>query len=116
MGTQRRNEMGEYIEIGGKRYRVAANWNAVRDYCRRKEVTDLRAIGDVLCVGVDGLLTMAHCCIREGERMDGREFPLDETALGEAMGAGEMAAFVEAYARQTTASLPGGGSKKKAER
>lgn len=110
--------MGDYMEIGGKRYRVAANWNAIRDYCRRRGVSDLREIGSVLAFGVDGLLTMAHCCIAEGERMEGRELALDETGLGEAAGPAEMTAFVEIYVRQTTASLPQAGaaeSKKKPE-
>lgn len=99
--------MREEITINGKRYRVAANWNAIRDYCRRTGVTDLNEIGNVLWLGLDGVLTMAHCCLKEGERLDGRELEVSEEELGAVMGPVEMAGFVQVYVRQTTAGLPG---------
>ena len=98
--------MKETVVLNGNEYRVAANWNAIRDYCQRKGVTDLRKIGSVLCFGLDGVLTMAHCCIKEGERLEGRELGISEMELGEMFSPGMMTKFIEIYARQTTVSLP----------
>lgn len=105
--------MKEVININGKEYRVAANWNAIRDYCMRKGITDLRKIGNVLCFGLDGVLTMAHCCIKEGERLEGRELEIDEMELGTIMMPVDMTRFLEIYTRQTTANLPVKGDSKK---
>ena len=98
--------MKEVININGKNYRVAANWNAIRDYCQRKGIRNLQEIGNVLCFGLDGILTMAHCCIKEGERLEGRELGISEMELGEMFSPGMMTKFIEIYARQTTVSLP----------
>jgi DNA phosphorothioation-dependent restriction protein DptG len=98
--------MKEFISIDGKEYRVVANWNAIRDYCYRKRVKNLQEIGNVLCFGLDGVLTMAHCCIKEGERLEGRELEFDEVGLGAIMMPVDMTRFLEIYTRQTTANLP----------
>ncbi|MFR4036352.1 MAG: hypothetical protein ACLTZT_00280 [Butyricimonas faecalis] len=98
--------MKEVININGKNYRVAANWNAIRDYCQRKGIRNLQEIGNVLCFGLDGILTMAHCCIKEGERLDGRELELDEVGFGAIMTPVDMTRFLEIYTRQTTVNLP----------
>ena len=82
--------MKETVVLNGNEYRVAANWNAIRDYCQRKGVTDLSKIGSVLCFGLDGVLTMAHCCIKEGERLEGRELGISEMELGEMFSPGMM--------------------------
>ena len=98
--------MKEFISIDGKEYRVVANWNAIRDYCYRKRVKNLQEIGNVLCFGLDGVLTMAQCCIKEGERLEGRELEFDEVGLGAIMMPVDMTRFLEIYTRQTTANLP----------
>lgn len=60
----------------------------------------------MLCFGLDGVLTMAHCCIKEGERLEGRELEFDEVGLGAIMMPVDMTRFLEIYTRQTTANLP----------
>ena len=85
--------MKETITINGKEYRVAVNWNAIRDYCQRKGIKDLTQIDSVLSFNIDGMLTMAHCCIKEGERLEGRQ--LEETE----------AEFAKSYVRQAMTGI-----------
>lgn len=97
--------MKDFIEIGDKKYRVAANMNAIRDYGIRTGNTDLSKIGDVLTFPLDSMGTMAHCCIKEGERLEGREFNLSELDLGAEMLPVHMLEFARVYTRQVTAGL-----------
>lgn len=109
--------MKETIIINGKEYRVAVSWNAIRDYCGRKGVNDLTEIDSVLSFNIDGMLTMAHCCIKEGERLEGRKFEMTEEDLGAMMNPIEMTEFAKSYVRQATTGMSGeNGTKKSGKR
>ena len=108
--------MKEVINIDGKEYRVAANWNAIRDYCGRKGVTDLSKLDSIVQFDVSDILTLAHCCIKEGERMEGKELVLSEEELGEIMSPVSMTVFINIYVGQSTTGIgqnDAGESKKK---
>ena len=106
--------MKETITINGQEYRIAVNWNAIRDYCQRKRIKDLTQMDSVLSFNIDGMLTMAHCCIKEGERLEGRKFEETEEDLGAMMTPVTMTEFAKSYVRQTTTGFSGGtGAKKK---
>lgn len=98
------------ITIGGTEYEMAVNWNAIRDYSKRRGISDLSQLDRVLSFDVDGALTMAHCCIKEGERLAGRTLTMSEEELGAAMTPGDVLRFMRLYAEETTAHLPGGGT------
>ena len=97
--------MKETITINGKEYRVAVNWNAIRDYCQRKGIKDLTQIDSVLSFNIDGLLTLAHCCIKEGERLEGRQLEETEEDLGAMMAPMEMTEFAKSYVRQAMTGI-----------
>ena len=97
--------MKETITINGKEYRVAVNWNAIRDYCQRKGINDLTQIDSVLSFNIDGMLTMAHCCIKEGERLEGRQLEETEEDLGAMMAPMEMTEFAKSYVRQAMTGI-----------
>lgn len=97
----------EYLDISGEKYRAEANWNAVAAYCDRKGVTNLSQLDMLGTIGVGDVLTLMHCCLQEGERLEGREFPLTEQELGSRAHAGTIAQFIRLYVRQS--QLPGGG-------
>ena len=97
----------EYIEVGGKKYRVEANWNAVAEFCAKKGAVKLSQLDILSRLGVGDILTLMHCCIKEGERMDGRDFELTEQDLGSVANAGVISRFIALYVAQ---SQLGGGS------
>lgn len=105
--------MKETITINGQEYRVAVNWNAIQDYCHRKGIKDLTQIDSVLSFNIDGMLTMAHCCIKEGERLEGRKFEETEEGLGAVMTPMEMTEFAKSYVRQATTGIAGEAPTKK---
>lgn len=54
---------------------------------------------------IDDVLPLAHACISEGERMDGKEFLMTESQLGEAMLPTDMTKFIRIYAEMTTPKI-----------
>jgi hypothetical protein len=90
------------LTINGETYHVAVNWNAIKDYCNRRGLTDLSQLERAVAFDVDGALTMAHCCIREGERLAGREFTLTEEELGGDMTPIDVLQFMQIYANLST--------------
>lgn len=77
----------------GRKVRVEWNMNSMHEFTAisGKELTDLAGMK----ADVGALRTIAHCCIREGEDMDGRQFDLSEKELGRLMGMNEIIKFSE---------------------
>ena len=111
--------MKEYLRIGGKAYRAEANWNAIAAYCRRKGVTDLAGLDVLGNVGVEDVIPLMHCCLKEGERLEGRDLDLTEDDLGSLANAATVGAFMQLYVRQSQAGpvedAAGSGKKKQAD-
>lgn len=103
----------DYLEIGDKKCRVEANWNAIADFCRRKGVTDLSQLDILSRIGVDDILPLMHCCLKEGERVNGNDFPLSEEELGSVVNTVKMGEFMRIYAEQSRVDLPASNEKKK---
>ena len=97
--------MKDFLKIGDSEYRVEANWNAIAGFCRKKGVSDLSAIDDIL--------PLMHCCIKEGERLEKRNFPMSESELGSVVNTAVMGQFMRIYARQSQMEADGGSGKKK---
>lgn len=101
-----------YLTIGEKNYRVEANWNATLDYCDRKGVTELSALDNLGQLTPGDLTIMMHCCIKEGERMDGREFNMTELDLGGILRPFHIGEFVRIYQEQSIVEVEKGTKKK----
>ena len=82
--------MKDFLKIGDSEYRVEANWNAI-----------------------DDILPLMHCCIKEGERLEKRNFPMSESELGSVVNTAVMGQFMRIYARQSQMEADGGSGKKK---
>ena len=82
--------MKDFLKIGDSEYRVEANWNAIAD-----------------------ILPLMHCCIKEGERLEKRNFPMSESELGSVVNTAVMGQFMRIYARQSQMEADGGSGKKK---
>lgn len=108
--------MKETININGEEYCLVVNWNAVQDYCKRKGINNLIQIDSVLSFNIDGMLTMAHCCIKEGERLEGRILDISEEELGNIMTPVSMTEFAKCYVRQVTTGITDVGVAKKKRR
>ena len=110
--------MKEYLKVGGREYRAEANWNAVAAYCRRKGVADLGGLDVLGRIGVEDVLPLMYCCLKEGERLEGRDFDLTEDDLGSLANAATVGQFMQLYVRQSQADTGedgGSGKKKQAE-
>ncbi len=90
-----------YLTIGEIKLRVEANWNATLDYCDRKGVTELSSLDNLGELTPGDLTTMMHCCIKEGERLDGREFTMTEQDLGGILRPYHVGEFVRIYQEQS---------------
>lgn len=93
--------MKHYLELSGKKYRVEVNWNANTDYLDQIGGEDLSALDNLATMKASEFLLYIHCCIKEGERMDEREFKLTTLDLGGIMRQGDILKFVDIYKQQS---------------
>lgn len=100
-----------YINLDGTDYRMEVNWHATAAYCARKGVVNLTDIDNIGKITIPDVLPLAHCCITEGERLDGRVFEMSEDELGTKMLPKNIAEFIRKYAEMTTPVLPNEPSK-----
>lgn len=103
----------DFLKIGDKEYRVEANWNAIAGFCRKKGVSDLSQLDVLVHIAIDDILPLMHSCIREGERLEQRDFLMSEEELGSVVNTLVMGEFMRIYARQSQISTDSGGRKKK---
>ena len=91
----------DYIAIGGKEYRVEINWNALAAFLQavgRDTIEDLASFNTIRPSEIPALMAAS---INEGERLDGRDGKVKALDLGEVIGPGEVAAFMDIYVRQS---------------
>ena len=105
--------MKDFLKIGDSEYRVEANWNAIAGFCRKKGVSDLSQLDVLVHIAIDDILPLMHCCIKEGERLEKRNFPMSESELGSVVNTAVMGHFMRIYARQSQMEADGGSGKKK---
>ncbi len=105
--------MKDFLKIGDSEYRVEANWNAIAGFCRKKGVSDLSQLDVLVHIAIDDILPLMHCCIKEGERLEKRNFPMSESELGSVVKTAVMGQFMRIYARQSQMEADGGSGKKK---
>ena len=105
--------MKDFLKLGESDYRVEANWNAIAGFCRKKGVSDLSQLDVLVHIAIDDILPLMHCCIKEGERLEKRNFPLSVSELGSVGYTAVMGQFMRIYARQSQMEADGGSGKKK---
>lgn len=93
--------MKEYINIAGKKHRIEFNWNALALYCEKIGINDLSAIDNIAHITPADMLIFIWCAIKEGERMDSREFEMSYLDLGAVLRTADIAEAMKIYAKQT---------------
>ena len=93
--------MKEYITIAGKKHRIEFNWNALSLYCEKIGINDLSAIDNIAHITPADMLIFIWCAIKEGERMDSREFEMQYLDLGALLRTADIAEAMKIYAKQT---------------
>lgn len=89
----------EAIEIGGKAYAVACNMNALMDFLSERGTDDFSALSDLNKLKPTDLLPLIAACIREGERLEGRECGLTGKDIGAVADFGLLTRFMEIFGR-----------------
>lgn len=97
--------MKNYIEIAGKRYRVANNWNATVLYSEIKGIEDLGGLDDLSKLKPRDLTTMMRCCLIAGEELDEKDFDLSENQLAGFMNGVAIGKFLQIFKRQANDGL-----------
>ena len=101
------------MKIGDKEFRVEANWNAIAGFCRKKGISDLSQLDVLVHIAIDDILPLMHSCIKEGERLEQREFLLTEEELGSVVNTALMGEFMRIYSSQSQTDTGGREAKKK---
>ena len=85
-----------FVKIRGKLYRVEVNWNTFEEFSRLKGALITDAMSMSLQEG-DNIKVMMTAAIREGERLEGREFNLTPVQLGEILNPIAVTQFLQVY-------------------
>lgn len=96
----------DYIEIGGTRYRVEVNWNALAAFLKevgRDTIEDLATFSTIRPSDITALMS---ACITEGERLDGRKGAPSALDLGAVITPEDVSAFMDVYLRQSAPKRP----------
>jgi hypothetical protein len=91
----------DYIDMGGRRVRVEANWNAFVTFCEIRGYDTLESIDMLRNFKMRDLAPLMWACVQEGEKTDGNEFSqtLEEFTAG--VKPQHIAAFMPIYVKQT---------------
>lgn len=95
----------DYIEIGGKQYRVEVNWNALAAFLvavGRDTIEDLAGFNTIKPSEVAALI---WACVSEGERLEGRGFNLSVLDIGAVISPVDVTTFMEIYIRQSSPQM-----------
>jgi hypothetical protein len=101
-----------YIIIAGAEYRVEANWNAITSYLTARGKDSLQGLSDISSLAPSELPHLMAACVKEGERLEGRESSLTAEWIGENCGMTELTAFVSAFCSMVTPQVPADKAKK----
>ena len=93
------------IVIGGKTYRVEVNWNALSAFLAAVGRDTIEELASFNTIRPSEIAALIWACIKEGERLDGREFKLSVLDIGAVIGPADVAAFMEIYVRQSSPQM-----------
>lgn len=105
----------EYMTIGGRRYRVEVNWNALANFLKALGRDTLEGLADLASMKPSNIAALMAASINEGERLEGRESALTGEQLGEIIRPNHVGEFMSIYIRQSRAQVEEEETGKKAE-
>ena len=91
----------DYIEIGGKTYRVESNWNALIAFLCAVGRDDITQLTKIKSIRPSEIMPLMAACIAEGERLDGKEGSPTAMDLGAVATPEDVREFMSIYARQS---------------
>lgn len=97
--------MKNTINIAGKKCRLEFNWNALTEYCGLTGITDLSAIDNISHISASDMLIFIYCAVKEGERMEGREFSLQPLDLGALLRPADIGEAMIVYSLQSKGAV-----------
>lgn len=96
----------DYITLSnGIRYRVEVNLNSIEAICAALNIDDFSRIDNLASLKINEVKTLIHCCVAEGERMDGRTLELSATNLAGFFHINTIQEFMTLFNRQATISV-----------
>ena len=103
----------DYINIGGKEYRVEVNWNALAAFLAAVGRDSIEELANFNTIRPSEITALIAACIIEGERLDGKStVVLTALDLGAVITPADVAAFMDIYVRQSSPKLEVDESKK----
>ena len=94
-----------FITIGGKEYRVEVNWNALGNFLSLVGDDSIGGLTKLEQFRVTHITSLVAACVKEGERLEGREVNLDPLKLGETFRLSNFKDFRAIYNEQSRAWL-----------
>ena len=88
------------ITINKEAYRVEFNWNAITDSLESENL-GLADIDDLRTIKPSKLTALMHAGIKEGARLEGKEFPYSVKDFGAAVGPAEITGLLQIFQAQT---------------
>lgn len=96
----------DYINIGGREYRVEANWNAIVAFLDASGQDNLQALQDLSNLKPTDIAGLMAASINEGEAIEGRESALTAKDIGRMEGAmNAVAQFLNIFIRQMSPAV-----------
>ena len=97
----------EYINIGGKDYRVSHSFATLSMFSQFTGRKTLEQMERFEGMSPDDLMAMMYCAIYMGEKLDGRVLEIETPQqLGMLVGIGTMQTYAQIFARQMRADIP----------
>jgi len=94
-----------FITIGGHEYRVEVNWNALGYFLALVGDDSIGGLSKLEQFRVTHITSLVAACIREGERLEGRDVKLDPMKVGELFRPSNFKEFMEIYSEHSRAWL-----------
>lgn len=85
--------------IGDIEVRVACNMNALLDFAKETGNDDFAALSNITKLKPSDMLPLIAACVREGERLEGRECSLTAKDIGAVAGFGLLTDFMGIFGR-----------------
>lgn len=104
------------LEIKGREYRVECNWKACVEFLKAKGTDSIEGLTNIASLAPSDLSLLAICCIREGERLEGRNCELNNDfidTLPMVEGLTIVAHFISIYSAQSQPKVTETDDKKK---
>lgn len=104
------------LTINNKMYSVACNWRAIEEFAELNGIKTIQGLAKISDMDISALPAFIHACVREGEKMDGRELELTVDDVRDHINMSVVAHFMAIFREQSTFDAParsGGVAKKK---